>query len=155
MVEPRQRCQFLVDSNPGVTQPQVEAKDNILLALARFDSGLEEPGTPVGLADDDGAGKLIHCIRRVEGLVEGFKGKVDDLSKEFEAMRVEIDDHLLKFHGLEQDHAMALECISEERATVGRYVGWLANAERQIDLLHTVVPDEHRDVDGAFSQARL
>ena len=129
---------------------QATADDGILRALERYKEPI--PSEPLGLAN---RGERMHeSIRQIEALVDGFKERVNDLSEEFEAMRAEIDDQLLRFDGLEQDYVMAMECVKEEQGTVERYAGLLANAERGMALLSNVVPEEHRGIELAFSQAR-
>ena len=119
-------------------ETQASADDGILRALDRYKE-------PLGLANR--SERLHQSICHIEALVDGFKARVNDLSEEFEAMRTEID-------GLEQDYVMAMESVEEEKGTVERYAGLLANSEREVTLLKTVVPEEHRGIELAFSQAR-
>ncbi|TEB18824.1 hypothetical protein FA13DRAFT_1802934 [Coprinellus micaceus] len=146
--KPPRRRQPLIDIEAPETQ--AHAGDDSLQALEQYSDPL--PSEPLGMA---GRGeRLNECIRQLEEMANGFKEKVNDLSEGFEALRAEIDDQLLKFNGLEQDYAMAMECVKEEKETVQHYGGLLANTERQVKLLSYYVPEEHRGVDGAFSQAR-
>ncbi|TEB18198.1 hypothetical protein FA13DRAFT_1803995 [Coprinellus micaceus] len=98
--------------------------------------------------------ELSSKIQELEMLAEDFRGKVGELTQQFEGLQEDIEELVLKCEGNQQNYWMALDALKEEKATVDRYAGFLANAEIENTLLRQCVPKEDQDAASAFSQAR-
>lgn len=93
-------------------------------------------------------------VRELESLAQDFKRKVDSVAVEFEDLREELNEYALEHDALLTDHSMALASLDEEKVTSERYHGYLRNAEVEIKILKSLVPDDQLDYQVGFSQAR-
>lgn len=98
--------------------------------------------------------ELDGKVRGLETLVDGFKGKVDDLVQQFGGLKEGIEELVLQCDAVEQDYFMALDAVDEEKETVAKYKGFLKNTEVENDLLRQNVPEDKIQFVQAFSQAR-
>jgi predicted nucleic acid-binding Zn-ribbon protein len=98
--------------------------------------------------------ELSSKIQELEMLAEDFRGKVGELTQQFEGLQEDIEELVLQCEGNQQDYWMALAALKEEKATVDKYAGFLANTEIENTLLRRCVPKEDQDAASAFSQAR-
>jgi uncharacterized membrane-anchored protein YhcB (DUF1043 family) len=100
------------------------------------------------------AAAIERGVRELESLAQGFKLKVDSVVLHFEALKEELDDYAQGYDGLQTDYSMALTALDEEKHTAETYYAAFRNAEVEIKILKTLVPDEQLDYQLAFSQAR-
>lgn len=103
---------------------------------------------------DARAAAVEGAIRELEDLAQSFKLKAERVATVFEALRGDLNEYALEYNGLMMDHTMALEALDEEKLTADRYHGALRNAEVEIKILQSLVPDDQLDYQVGFSQAR-
>lgn len=100
------------------------------------------------------ASGIERSIQELESLAQGFKLKVDRVALHLEALKEELDEYARGYSGLQTDYSMALAALDEEKHTAETYHGALRNAEVEIKILKSLVPDEKLDYQHGFSQAR-
>lgn len=93
-------------------------------------------------------------VQELESLAQSFKLKVDKVASHLEALKDELEEYSEGYSGLQTDYAMALAALDEERHTADTYRGAFRNAEVEIKILKSFVPDEKLDYEVGFSQAR-
>lgn len=100
------------------------------------------------------ASGIERSVQELESLAQGFKVKVDRVALHLEALKEELDEYAQSYSGLQTDYSMALAALDEEKETAVSYHGALRNAEVEIKILKSLVPDEKLDYEIGFSQAR-
>lgn len=115
---------------------------------------------PIGVRDGVGARSardkavaLGSHIGELEHMAASFKLKVEDIAREFEMLRDELDECVLKIDALETDHSTVLDAYEEEKVTASTYYGWLRNAEVEVEVLRRAVPPDSAEA-GFCSQAK-
>ncbi|KAJ3535518.1 hypothetical protein NMY22_g6452 [Coprinellus aureogranulatus] len=102
------RGRSMVDISAKLVEAQAE-KERSLKALEYFN----EPQPSLG----EQSTRLNRGLSNVEALVDDFKKRVCDLSKEVEALREDVEEHTLKLDAMEKDFNMpvGVYCVKEGR----------------------------------------
>ncbi|KAJ3522681.1 hypothetical protein NMY22_g11783 [Coprinellus aureogranulatus] len=115
--------------------------------------------TPMKLAGDKAVAmrsrsdSLEGGIRQLEALVHVFKGGVRSLAKEFNELKEEIDQVLMDFEALEDDHMAALASLEEEKGAVNDWIVKLKSCEAELIEVYRVLPEDAKLKLPDFSQA--